>query len=159
MIIYSTLISSWALFVYLFVKRAIRLNPKECMILFVFGAVYGLLYEFIFGEWMGLYYYYSPAESAYWILVMNVLVYPIYHVLYANWLENHTTFWGWAQYTALWMLAMLVSEFLTIQWKVIVLTGWQIWPWSFVTYLSVYLLDTIIYWGYLKRHVWIKLRT
>ncbi|MBC8079646.1 MAG: hypothetical protein H7X86_04830 [Gorillibacterium sp.] len=56
-----------------------------------------------------------------------------------------TSRFRWLIYTSLWIGFMLVFEYITVIWDIVVFTGWIMWPWSTVTYIVVFLLDTLLY--------------
>jgi hypothetical protein len=145
MLVYGAIVVSWVILLSLYKMKKIKLPLITVAVLYLFAVAFGLTYEFTLGEVLSLYHYYDPESSAYWILLMGVFAYPIYHVLYANWLEAPIRFTRWLLYTSLWVLLMLASEYWSIANKVVVLTGWRIWPWSIVTYGTIFVCDTLLF--------------
>lgn len=146
MIVYGTILFSWLVVALLYRFHLIRLEPILIVFIYLFGIAYGLTYEFTLGQWFGLYHYYKdPDASAYWILLMGVFSYPVYHVLYVNWAVYQRTFVNWLLYTMLCTAVLLFSEYWSVNMGVVVFTGWRIWPWSIVTYTTAFVGDTLIY--------------
>ena len=112
----------------------------------VIGAVtvaYSLAYEIIFGNWMGLYYYLDPDHTALYMVLAGVMMYPVLNVIYVLFLPKDKS--RLLLYTGIWILAMILFEYVIIWQGIIVLTGWKPIPWSLATYAFTYLWINLLY--------------
>jgi hypothetical protein len=97
---------------------------------------YSLLYETSLGEYAGLYYYVDKADSLFYIIISAVLLYPVIEVIYTMFLPEKIK--PAIIYTVLWTVLLLGYELLSLYTRTIVFTGWQIVPWSIVTYILTF---------------------
>ncbi|MFZ5989823.1 MAG: hypothetical protein ACOYWZ_22230 [Bacillota bacterium] len=125
---------------------------------FVIGIAtiaYTLVYETVLGGYFGLYYYLNPRDSIIYIVLAGVLLYPALNIIYTLFLpRNGKAALG---YTAVWIAAMLIFEYLSIVSGTIVFTGWRPVPWSVITYLVTYLWVYFLYKYLSSRRVEFKL--
>lgn len=109
---------------------------------------YSMIYEVLFGEYLGLYYYISPKLSVFFIILSATLIYPFLNMIYTLFLPKR--FMSILLYTIFWILFMFAFELISLHFKTIVLTGWSIFPWSLVTYIFTYSLINFVL-NYVKR--------
>ncbi|MCL6459180.1 MAG: hypothetical protein K6T85_14335, partial [Gorillibacterium sp.] len=122
--------------IFLYKREKIKLTAHFVVIVYLLAVAFGLSFEMAFGIHMKLFHYYQPSESPYWILLMGLIVYPAFHIVYLNLLlvpELHLS--RWLIHTVLWIAFMISFEYVTILLKIVVFTGWDMWPWSIVTYI------------------------
>lgn len=145
MIVYLCMAATFLGLFLLYRFRLIRLSARFTFIVYLLAVAFGLTFEIGLGIQLELFHYYNVKDSPYWILIMALFFYPIYHIVYIALLAPSLTVRRWLLHTVLWIGFMLVFEYVTICLDVVVLTGWAIWPWSLLTYVSVYVLDTLLY--------------
>lgn len=125
-------------------KKQFKLNHLFLMISY---SLYNLIFETVFGEVLGLYYYIDKKYSLIYIILAAVFVYPVIAALYVFFLTKGTkVLW----YTLTWVIFLLFIETITLYTKTIILTGWRVIPWSVLTYMvSFWLIYLFNY--YIKR--------
>lgn len=145
MIVYICLAVTLAAVLILIKLGKIKLTPRFTLIVYLLAVAFGLTFEIGLGIYLGLFHYYNVKDSPFWILLMALFFYPAYHIVYIGLLAPNLTVKRWLIHTLLWTVFMLAFEYGTIRLDIVVLTGWLIWPWSPLTYIIVYGLDTLIY--------------
>lgn len=100
------------------------------------SIAYSLAYELGLGWFGGLYYYITPSASIYYIILATIFIYTPLNVIYITFLPG--TGVKAACYTLLWIVGLLIFEYLSIIAGTVVLTGWNPVPWSLITYLFTY---------------------
>lgn len=123
------------------------MNPAVRIIGFI-SVAYSIVFEIIFGERLGLYYYIAPEDSTLYMLLGAVFIYTPLNIIYAVFLPEN--FKKILIYTAIWTAIMLLFEYASLLTRTIVLTGWKPIPWSIMTYAVMYLW-IILYYRYLVR--------
>ncbi|MCX7749615.1 MAG: hypothetical protein N2645_22390 [Clostridia bacterium] len=116
----------------------IRYKPLELrhIIIGITSVGYSLVYDSLFGNQLGLYYYISPKWSTLFMVLSALFLYSVINMLYALFIpKNGKTL---ITYTTLWILGMLVFEYASVVTGTIVFTGWEPVPWSFITYIATY---------------------
>ncbi|MDQ2085571.1 hypothetical protein RBH29_03875 [Herbivorax sp. ANBcel31] len=104
---------------------------------------YSLIYEIILGEYYGLYYYINQNNSIIYMVLAGILLYPSLNVIYVLFLPKQIK--NTILYTFFWIIAMIIFEYGSLLFKTIVFTGWELIPWSIVTYLGTYLWIYLLY--------------
>ncbi|MBC7765597.1 MAG: hypothetical protein H7Y41_03845 [Hyphomonadaceae bacterium] len=97
---------------------------------------YSLISDIILGDQLKLFYYISPQQSTFYMVLSALLIYSILNILYTMFLPQkgkHALV-----YTFCWIVVLLLFEYTTIVTKTIVFTGWAPFPWSLVTYIVAY---------------------
>lgn len=129
---YGAILLTWIIYLLVIGKKQILLRH---LLVWIAYSLYSLTYEIIFGIILHLYYYIIPEESAVYILLSSLFFYPVKIVLYILFLpEGRRALW----YTAIWILALLALEIVSVLTKTIVFTGWKIMPWSLITYIVTF---------------------
>ncbi len=97
---------------------------------------YSLVFDNILGCELDLFHYINNDVSNLYMVLGAVFLYPLLNILYITYLpENRRKI---LLYTLVWIVFMMLFEYVTILSKTIVLTGWIIFPWSIVTYIVTY---------------------
>jgi hypothetical protein len=109
---------------------------------------YSLLYEILFGIWAKLYYYLDISNSALYLAISSILIYPILNMIYVLFLPHQKVL----LYTIFWIIGMLLFEYFSLLVRIIIFTGWQPVPWSLVTYMVTYLWIYYFY-RYLEKRI------
>ena len=112
------------------------------------SIAYSMVYEIIFGDRLGLYYYITPEESTLYILLGALLIYTPLNIVYVIFLPESRK--KILFYTAIWIAAMLVFEYANVLTRSVVFTGWKPIPWSIVTYAATYTW-IILFYKYMMR--------
>jgi hypothetical protein len=124
-----------------------RIKPAS-MITGIASIAYSLVFDIVFGELLGLYYYISPEKSMLYILFGAIFIYTPLNIIYTVFAPE-----GIKQllaYTAVWTVVMLAFEYASLLTRTIIFTGWRMFPWSVVTYIATYTWINLFY-RYLKR--------
>ena len=141
---YGIMLAQWLVFLLTLGRKPFRL--RHLILLTVYG-LYTLTFDCVFGEVLKLYYYIHPMDSLAYILQASILKYPITTGLYVFYLpQGRKVVW----YTAGWIVFLLLLELLSFATKTIVLTGWNVVPWSIITYVVSFLFIYLVN-AYLKR--------
>lgn len=142
---YGSILITWIVLFFALKKRTFKLRH---LFLWITYSLYSLTYEMLFGVILHLYYYITPETSAAYIIVASLLLYPVMIILYSLFLPRKKVLW----YTMGWILLFQMLELLSIYTRTVVLIGWEIIPWSPVTYLLTYLF---VYWfdGILQKKI------
>ena len=148
---YSSALVIWIVFA--IVSRLVPLDIRS-LIVGIGTAAYSVIFDTVWGEINGLYYYVSPRESLTYIILAAVLIYPFVNILYTLFLPNNVR--SQLYYSLLWIGAMLLFEYISIKTGTIVFTGWRPIPWSIVTYIITY---TWIYFLYTQSTKQFSLRS
>jgi hypothetical protein len=106
------------------------------IIIGITAIAYSLIYEVSLGHIMGLYYYITPGQSMKYILISAILIYAPLNIIYTLFLPEGRK--RVLIYTSLWIVAMLLFEYLSVAVRTVVFTGWRPVPWSLVTYIVTY---------------------
>ena len=130
---YMSVGAVWVFFAISIHYRPLRLNN---IIIGISSALYSVIFDTIFGQRMGLYYYIAPQDSTLYTILSAVLVYSLLNIAYTLFLPRKGS--GVLAYTALWMGAMLLFEYFSLVTGIVVFSGWKPIPWSFVTYVVSY---------------------
>lgn len=141
---YGSVIALLVVFLLAHTRKRFRMRH---MILMIGYSLYNLIFELVFGEILGLYYYIEKEVSLIYIILAAVFLYPLIAVLYIFFLPGGLKAY---LYTACFTAAMLLMELISLHTGTIVLTGWNIMPWSIVTYIVSFCLINIFY-GFLER--------
>ena len=143
---YGMMLLLWIAFI--LVLKIKRFSLRH-LFMWITYSLYSLTYENLFGEVFHLYYYIYPEDSLVYILLASFLLYPLYIILYLFFLPcGRKVIW----YSAGWIIVMQFFEIVSLYTRTVVLTGWEIIPWSPVTYIVSYFL-VYIYNGYLQRAI------
>jgi len=144
---YGSIIILWIIFIIcIHFKPATLANT----IIGITTVAYSLLYETLLGEYFKLYYYIEPQKSILYIILAGLLIYPVLNIIYTMFLPAKIK--PILVYTSLWTIAMLVFEYASILTKTVVFTGWQMFPWSLITYILTYLWIYLFY-SYLEKRI------
>lgn len=149
---YSSLIG--ALIALIIVARYKPLDFRS-YIIGVTTIAYSLIFDIVFGSHLGLYYYLNPEDSTIYIVMSAILLYPALNIIYTHFLPREVK--SALGYTTVWIVAMLIFEYLSIVLNTIVFTGWRPIPWSLVTYFATYLWVYLLYRYLSSRRLVIKL--
>lgn len=125
------------IWVVLFICSRCKDTGYPHLIIGITSAAYSLAFDMLFGDWLKLYYYLDTANSAFFMVLSGIFIYPVLNIIYTLFLpakSRHIIF-----YTAAWIAGMLIFEYLTIFQKIIVLTGWTPMPMSLLLYAFTYL--------------------
>lgn len=114
---------------------------------------YSLLSDLTFGDIFKLFYYITPKKSTLYMILGALLIYSFLNMLYTLFLPKKTI--SIISYTAVWIIALLIFEFFSVQTKTVVFTGWRPFPWSIVLYIVSYLWIFSLY-RYLLTRIKIK---
>ena len=112
------------------------------------SIAYSMVYEIIFGDRLGLYYYITPEESTLYILLGALFIYTPLNIVYVIFLPESRK--KILIYTAIWIGAMLVFEYASVLIRSVIFTGWKPIPWSIVTYTVTYTW-IILFYRYMMR--------
>lgn len=111
---------------------------------------YSIIFETLFSNRLGLYYYLDIINSTFYIVLSGIFIYPPLNMIYALFLpENRKDIFA---YTGIWIAAMLIFEYISIKQGIVVLTGWKSIPWSPLTYIVTYLWIYYFY-SYLDKRI------
>lgn len=130
---YSSIIIIFFLFFYCLHLRKPSL-PSIVIGLTTIG--YSFVIDLIFGDSLKLYYYITPAKSTIYMILAALFIYPFLNLLYTMFLPKAMHL----RYTVLWIIGLLIFEYSTLLTKTIVFTGWKMFPWSVVLYITSYSL-------------------
>ena len=130
---YGSLIGLWMLFLVCCIIRKPRLSD---LLIGLITIGYSVSFDTLLGEYQGLYHYINTEHSLLYSTISGIALYPLLNILYTMFLPKKKS--TVLVYTVLWIAAMLLFELASLYAKTIVLTGWNIWPWSFVTYIATY---------------------
>ena len=104
-------------------------------------SLYNLIFELIYGEIFGLYYYIERTHSLIYIIIASVFLYPVIAVLYVSFYpEEKRALW----FTLGAIVIMLFLEMASLNTRTIVLTGWKVIPWSVIAYIVSFVFINII---------------
>ncbi|PRX33581.1 hypothetical protein BX659_103108 [Orenia metallireducens] len=144
---YGSIIILWIIFII-----CMRFKPVTLanIIIGITTIAYSLLYEILLGEYFDLYYYIKNNQSILYILLAGIFVYPILNIIYTLFLPKKIK--PILIYTGLWIIAMLIFEYLSLLTKTVVFTGWRMFPWSPLTYVLTYLWVYLFY-RYLEKRI------
>ncbi len=112
------------------------------------SVAYSMVFEIALGDRLGLYYYISPEKSTLYILLGALFIYPPLNIVYAVFLPESLR--KALIYTAIWIAAMLVFEYVSLLTQTVVLVRWKPLPWSVVTYAATYAW-VLLFYRYLSR--------
>jgi hypothetical protein len=85
---------------------------------------------------LGLYYYVDYKYRFLYGLVYITLLYPSLGILFSKFMPKNRTYKGASIYIALWIAFLLVLEcFIIYPFKIVVFTGWWIFPHSLIFYM------------------------
>lgn len=144
---YGSIIILWIIFIICMHFKPVTLAN---IIIGITTIAYSLLYEILLGEYFDLYYYIRENQSILYILLAGIFVYPILNIIYTLFLPKKIK--PILIYTGLWIIAMLIFEYLSLLTKTVVFTGWKIFPWSPLTYVLTYLWVYLFY-RYLEKRI------
>ncbi|OCL27171.1 hypothetical protein U472_06760 [Orenia metallireducens] len=144
---YGSIVVLWTILGVCMYFKTIKLKH---LIIGITTIAYSLLYEVLLGEYLDLYYYIKDKESILYTLLAGILVYPILNIIYTLFLPKKTR--PVLIYTGLWIIAMLIFEYLSLLTKTVVFTGWRMIPWSPLTYMVNYLWIYLFY-RYLEKRI------
>jgi len=128
----------------------IRPFSFRIIIIGVTTAAYSLTFDMLLGNWQGLYYYLDSKNSALYMVLSGIFIYPVVNMIYVLFLPKRLKYL--LIYTAIWIVGMLLFEYVTVWQKIVIFTGWKVIPWSLVTYVFTYLWVNLMY-GYVKRKI------
>lgn len=131
---YGYTIFIWLAFLFCIRFRHLNLNH---FIIGISTIAYSLTYETILGNWLGLYHYLDKGNSTFYIVFAGIFIYPVLNILYVLFLPGDRK--HLLLYTGVWIIAMLIFEYVTVLQRIVVMTGWKPIPWSFTTYVFTYL--------------------
>ncbi|WP_237266829.1 hypothetical protein [Thermoclostridium stercorarium] len=127
-----------ALLVIFFITVMKKKFTVRHMVLMLGYGLYNLIFELIFGEILGLYYYIEKGHSLVYTIIASLFLYPVIAILYVFYLPERKK----VVYTAGFTVAALIMEIFSLYSQTIVLTGWRILPWSVISYMvSFYLIN------------------
>jgi len=135
---YGIIITLTALFLLILGKKQFGIRHIFLMMSY---SLYNLIFELIYGEIFGLYYYIERTHSLIYIIIASVFLYPVIAVLYVSFLPGRKK--------ALWftlgaIVIMLFLEMASLNTRTIVLTGWKVIPWSVIAYIVSFVFINII---------------
>ncbi len=139
-VIYVSIITAWLILAY--ISRRKKFGAPH-IITVLASSVYSLSYDSLLGEYLGLYHYADRSVSIPYMILTGVLLYPLLNLFYLLFLPEKII--CIIQYAAVWIVAMLAFEALTIAAGSVVFTGWNPVPWSVVTYIVTYLWITLLF--------------
>jgi hypothetical protein len=142
---YCSIVIVWIIFL---ISVRIRKLHFGAVLTGLLGAGYSSIFESFLGEYLDLYYYIAPESSILYIVLSALFLYPIIEIVYVLFLPEKPM--QTLLYTFLWLILMLAFEAASLKSGTIVLTGWRIVPWSFVTYIITFTWINIFY-RYAKR--------
>ncbi|KPU44810.1 hypothetical protein OXPF_18960 [Oxobacter pfennigii] len=143
---YISILIIWILF---FAITRNKHLDKNILIIGIASAVYSLIFEMTIGGHYGLYHYINPENSMIYLILASILIYPLLNMFYIIYLPGDKN--ALLKYTIVWIIAMLIFELASLYTKTIVLTGWQVMPWSILTYVFTYFWINILYKYLIKR--------
>jgi hypothetical protein len=132
-IFYISIIIVWIVFLTSIPFRPLRLSN---FIIGITSVAYSLVYEITFGDRLKLYYYINPENSILYMLIAGIFIYPLLNIIYTLFLPFKMK--SILIYTFIWIVIMLIFEYINLISKTIVFTGWKPIPWSIVTYIVTY---------------------
>ena len=132
----------------LFICNSFRRIKLGHIIIGITSAAYSIAVDIIIGDNLGYYFYLDHGRSTFYIVVAGILIYPVLNIIYVLFLPERGR--RFLVYTALWTIAMILFEYLTLKQRIVVFTGWKPIPWSLALYALTYLWINIFY-RYLKR--------
>ena len=139
----------WILFLLLVRSRDLRLSH---IIIGITTAAISLAYDTILGEVLGLYHYINTTVSPVYLVLGGIFIYPVLNMVFVIFLPQRKRI-AFA-YTSGWIIAMLLFEYASLITKTVVFTGWEPFPWSFVTYVVTYAWIIPFYrYMHLKRNI------
>ena len=100
------------------------------------ASAFALVYDVTLGDHFGLYYYVNPQVSTTYMVLAALFIYSIIGIIYTLFLPKDYT--KVLVYTTIWIVVMLLFEYVSVKTKTIVFTGWQPVPWSFVSYVVTF---------------------
>lgn len=137
---YTYMVLIWALLLI-----SIRFKPVNFnhFVVGIATVAYSLTYEIILGNWLGFYYYLNKENSALYIVLSGIFIYPILNILYVFFFPKNSKYL--LHYTGVWIIAMLLFEYVTVIQRIVIMTGWKPIPWSIATYAFTYLWIILLY--------------
>lgn len=129
----SMFISIVVLFFYLIQRRFLLPN----ILIGIASVGYSLINDNLFGNHFKLFYYISPQRSAFYMILAAIFIYSTLNMIYTAHLPEN--FISSITYTIIWIIGMLIFEYLSVAAKTIVFTGWSPFPWSILLYIVSYL--------------------
>lgn len=132
----------------LFICNYYRPLKLRHIIIGITSAAYSVAFDMIFGDWLGLYYYLDLRNSTFYMVLSGIFIYPVLNMLYTLFLPTNRA--HFLTYTGMWIVGMIVFEYLSIVQKIIVFTGWKPIPLSLGVYAFTYLWVNLLY-NFLKR--------
>ena len=129
-IFYFSIATVFVIFLISIYFKPLRLGN---IIIGITSVAYSLVFDLTFGDRLKLYYYINPENSVLYILIAGLFLYPLINIIYTLFLPVKMK--SILIYTGVWIILMLIFEYINLQSKTIVFTGWKPIPWSIVTYL------------------------
>ncbi|GAE87067.1 hypothetical protein JCM21531_409 [Acetivibrio straminisolvens JCM 21531] len=121
----------------------------------IISVAYSMVFETVLGSYYKLYYYLNPQDSMIYIVIAAIFIYPVLNIIYTMFLPKSKK--AVLGYTLVWIIAMLIFEYLSVIFGTIVFTGWNPVPWSLVTYIFTYLWVYLTYRYLSKKRLPLKL--
>jgi hypothetical protein len=113
------------------------------LIIGITSIAYSMTYDIIFGDIFELYYYIDLRYSTLYMVIEGILLYPALNIIYTLFLPQRLS--NTLYYTIYWIAGVFLLEHITILTRTIVLTGWNVLPWSILTYIVTFLWINLLY--------------
>lgn len=130
---FGSTIGIWVIFYLCTKKKPLRLKD---IVTGIASVAFSMTFETLFGVYGGLYYYIEPEHALLYLTASSVVLYPLLNMLYVLFLPQKSK--PAILYTIFWIAAMLAFEWVSIVTRTIILTGWRIFPYSYLTYIATY---------------------
>lgn len=143
-------ISTSSILLLLVITACLRRITPAAIITGLVSVGYSTVFDITFGDRLGLYYYISPSKSTLYLTLSAIFIYASANIIYLTFLpERPGRILG---YTILWIIGMLLFEYISLMTGTIVFTGWSMLPWSVIAYMATYLWLVLLY-RYLGRRM------
>ncbi len=130
---YGSIAIAWLLFLWAAGRKKPGLHD---ILIGIVSVAFSLAFEILLGTYARLYYYIDPPYDIPYMVAASILLYPLLNTLYVLFLPKKTK--TALLYTVFWIAAMLVFEWASILTGTVVLTGWKMVPYSYLTYVLTY---------------------
>lgn len=137
---YISILLIWILFFVIIRYRPLKIGS---IVVGIASALYSMVFEIYLGEYLNLYYYVTPENSVLYILTSALFIYPLLNIIYTLFLPESPK--SILVYTSIWIVSMLIFEYISILTGTVVFTGWNPIPWSILTYVLTYTLVYILF--------------
>ena len=137
---YTSVVITWIVFAICVYFKLLKL---ENIIIGIASIAFSLIVDITLGDYFGLYYYINPQVSTIYMVGSAIFIYLLINIIYTLFLPESLN--RLFVYTAIWIGAMLVFEYLSVYFKTIIFTGWRPFPWSLILYIATFLWINIFF--------------